>query len=78
MPQEIVQEAEAKNLSNEELKKLAVDKGSDYLKMNVASNVLGGVTTAASLSGTILNATQIKTAKQILNISSECEEALKW
>lgn len=50
----------------------------EYNRMNVASNVLGGVTTAASLTGTALNASQIKTAKQILNISSECEEVLKW
>lgn len=49
-----------------------------YNGTNVASNVLGGVTTAASLTGTALNATQIKEAKKIINISQECEEALQW
>ena len=48
------------------------------LKMNIASNVMGGVTAAASLTGTVLNASQIKTAKQVLNIAQECEEALTW
>ncbi len=48
-----------------------------YEKVNVASNIIGGVTAAASLSGTVLNASQIKTAKQILNIAQECEEALQ-
>lgn len=49
-----------------------------YESMNTASNVLGGVTTAASLTGTVLNAIQIKEAKKILDISSECEGALQW
>lgn len=49
-----------------------------YSKMNVASNVLGGVTAAASLTGTALNASQIKTAKQVLNIAQECEEVLAF
>ena len=47
-------------------------------KMNTASNVLGGVTTAASLTGTALNASQIVEAKKIVNVSQECEETLKW
>ena len=45
--------------------------------MNTASNVLGGVTAATSLTGTILNATQIKKIKDIVPISNECEGALK-
>ena len=49
-----------------------------YSKMNVASNVLGGVTATASLTGTVLNASQIKTAKQVLNIAQECEGVLVW
>ena len=49
-----------------------------YEKVNKASNVLGGVTAAASLTGTVLNASQIKEAKKILNIASECEETLQW
>ena len=46
-------------------------------KINIASNALGGVTAAASLAGTVLNASQIKTAKQILTIAQECEEAIQ-
>ena len=49
-----------------------------YNKINVTSNVLGGVTAAASLSGTILNASQIKKIKDVVNIATECEEALQW
>ena len=49
----------------------------EYNAMNFSSNVLGGVTAAASLSGTVLNASQIKTAKQILSIAEECEGALQ-
>lgn len=49
-----------------------------YAKMNTASNVLGGVTAAASLTGTVLNASQIKTAKQVLNIAQECESVLTY
>ena len=43
---------------------------------NTASNVLGGITVATSLTGTILNATQIKKIKQIVSIADKCEEAL--
>ncbi len=44
---------------------------------NTASNILGGVTAVTSLTGTILNATQIKKIKQIVSIADKCEEALK-
>jgi hypothetical protein len=49
-----------------------------YEKINMASNVMGGVTAAASLTGTVLNALQIKTVKQILSIAQNCEDALSW
>lgn len=45
--------------------------------MNTAANVLGGVTSAASLTATVFNATQIKAIKDVSKIADECEEALK-
>lgn len=45
--------------------------------MNTAANVLGGVTTAASLTATVFNATQIKAIKNVSEIADECEEALQ-
>lgn len=45
--------------------------------LNTASNVLAGVTSAASLTATVFNATQIKAIKDVSNIADECEEALK-
>ncbi len=45
--------------------------------VNVASNILGGVTAVTSLTGTVLNATQIKKIKDVVTIAEECEEALK-
>lgn len=48
-----------------------------FFKTNHTSNIMGGVTTAASLTGTVLNATQIKTVKKTLEITQACEEALQ-
>ena len=45
--------------------------------LNTASNVLAGVTTAASLTATVFNATQIAAAKRIIEVAEQCEEALK-
>ena len=45
--------------------------------LNKASNILGGATTAASLTATVFNATQINAIKKIVNIADECEGALK-
>lgn len=45
--------------------------------LNTAANVLGGITSAASLSATVFNATQIKAIKLVSKIADECEEALK-
>lgn len=56
----------------------AVAEMDEIGKINVASNVLGGVNAATSLAGTILNATQINKIKEVINISTECEEALTW
>ena len=66
--------------NNKKVSEMDVNSG-EYEKnknMNTASNVLGGVTTAASLTGTALNASQIVEAKKIVNVSQECEETLKW
>ncbi len=46
-------------------------------KLNTASNVLAGVTTAASATATIFNATQIAAIKKMSTIADECEGALK-
>ena len=48
-----------------------------FFKTNHTSNIMGGVTTAASLTGTVLNATQIKTVKKTLEITQACEEVLQ-
>ena len=45
--------------------------------LNTASNVLAGTTTAASLSATIFNATQIGAIKRAATVADECEGALK-
>lgn len=45
--------------------------------INTAANVLGGVTTAASLTATVFNATQIKAIKNVSEIADDCEGALK-
>lgn len=45
--------------------------------LNTVSNVLAGVTTAASLTATVFNATQIAAAKRIIEVAEQCEEALK-
>lgn len=45
--------------------------------LNTASNVLAGVTTAASLTSTVFNATQISAAKRVIETAEQCEEALK-
>ena len=54
------------------------DGDSDKEKnLNTAANVLAGGTTAASLSGTIFNATQISAIKRAATVADECEGALK-
>lgn len=45
--------------------------------LNTASNVFGGATTAASLTATIFNATQINAVKNLVQVADQCEEALK-
>lgn len=45
--------------------------------LNKASNVLAGVTTAASLTATVFNATQISAAKRVIETAELCEEAIK-
>lgn len=46
-------------------------------KLNTAANVLAGGTTAAGLSATIFNATQISAIKRAATVADECEGALK-
>lgn len=46
-------------------------------KLNTAANILAGGTTAASLSATIFNATQISAIKRAATVADECEGALK-
>lgn len=46
-------------------------------KLNAAANVLAGGTTAASLSATIFNATQLSAIKRAATVADECEGALK-
>ena len=41
--------------------------------LNTAANVLAGGTTAASLSATIFNATQISAIKRAATVADECE-----
>lgn len=54
------------------------DGDSDKEKnLNTAANVLAGGTTAASLSGTIFNATQINAIKRAATVADECEGALR-
>lgn len=54
------------------------DGDSDKEKnLNTAANVLAGGTTAASLSATIFNATQINAIKHAATVADECEGALK-
>lgn len=45
--------------------------------LNTAANVLAGGTTAAGLSATIFNATQISAIKRAATVADECEGALK-
>ena len=45
--------------------------------LNTAANMLAGGTTAASLSATIFNATQISAIKHATTVAEKCEEALK-
>lgn len=45
--------------------------------LNTAANVLAGGTTAASLSATIFNTTQISAIKRAATVADECEGALK-
>lgn len=54
------------------------DGDSDKEKnLNTAANVLAGGTTAASLSATIFNATQINAIKHAATVADECEGALR-
>ena len=54
------------------------DGDSDKEKnLNTAANVLAGGTTAASLFGTIFNATQINAIKRAATVADECEGALR-
>ncbi len=46
-------------------------------KLNTSANVLAGGTTAAGLSATIFNATQISAIKRAATVADECEGALK-
>ena len=46
-------------------------------KLNAASNVLAGTTTAASGVATIFNATQISAIKRAATVADDCEGALK-
>lgn len=57
-------------------KNRAADAGREK-KLNTAANVLGGLTSTASLSATVFNATQIKAIKNVAKIADECEGALK-
>ena len=54
-------------------------RGGDEVReknLNTASNVLGGATTAASLTATIFNATQINAIKNLVQVADQCEAAL--
>ena len=55
-------------------------RGGDEVReknLNTASNVLGGATTAASLTATIFNATQINAVKNLVQVADQCEGALR-
>lgn len=57
-----------------------VRKGDDKQReknLNTVANVLAGSTTAAGLSATIFNATQISAIKRAATVADECEGALK-
>jgi hypothetical protein len=57
-----------------------VRNGDDKQKeknLNTAANILAGGTTAAGLSATIFNATQIRAIKRAATVADECEGALK-
>ena len=45
--------------------------------LNTTANILAGGTTAAGLTSTIFNATQISTIKRAATVADECEEALR-
>lgn len=58
----------------------AQTRGGDEVReknLNTASNVLGGATTAASLTATIFNATQINAVKNLVQVADQCEAALR-
>ena len=44
--------------------------------LNTASNVLAGASTAASVTATVFNATQISAIKKVLNVADNCEKEL--
>ena len=55
-------------------------RGGDEVReknLNTASNVLGGATTAASLTATIFNATQINAVKNLVQVADQCEGVLR-
>ncbi len=72
-------------LGNERLSDMAKQSKPDtvakdakkWVAFNLASGALGAGATVTSLTGTALNAAQIKTAKKALEIAQECEEALQ-
>lgn len=45
--------------------------------LNTASNILAGASTAASVTATVFNATQISAIKKVSNVADNCEEVLK-
>ncbi len=54
------------------------DAGKQHEKnLNTASNVLAGATTAASVTATVFNATQIKAIKRVAEIAEKCTGVLK-
>ena len=45
--------------------------------LNTAANVLSGVTTAASATATVFNATQISAIKKVAEVAEKCTGVLK-
>lgn len=57
--------------------KVRDDEGKKEANLNTASNVMAGVTTAASATATIFNASQIAAIKKVVRVADICEGALK-
>ena len=67
----------SKKIANMDMRNEADTKSAaNNVKMNLASNIIGGMTTAASATGAVLNASQIKEVKKLVEISQECEGVL--